>query len=136
MGTNYFLRFNTCSCCKRYDEAHIGKKSYGWSFSFQAYLHELVDAEHPDWGYTEESPFGFPVLSRADWLRALAEVKGDVFDEYGTEVETPVTWLAMLEPPDVHLRRREDDMTTYPAYMERTGWRDAEGFRFEPREFS
>lgn len=136
MGTNYTLRFNACTCCGRYDEAHIGKKSFGWSFGFRAYEHKLISEEHPDWGYDQKSPFGFPVLSRADWLRALVEFKGDVFDEYGRRVEAPVTWLSTLEPPDLDLQRREDEMTSYPSYYEVTGWRDPEGFRFEPREFS
>jgi hypothetical protein len=34
MGTNYFLRKNICKCCDRYDEQHIGKKSFGWQFTF------------------------------------------------------------------------------------------------------
>jgi hypothetical protein len=44
MGTNYYVAENHCKCCDRYDETyHIGKSSYGWSFSFQGYkLEELV----------------------------------------------------------------------------------------------
>ena len=136
MGTNYVLRYNACEHCSRYDEAHIGKQSFGWSFLFRAYPHELLNPAQPEWGYQPASPFGFPVLSRADWLRVLAEVRGDVFNEYGDEIETPVAWLSTIEPPDAALQRREDGMTTYPSYFDPTGWRDAEGFRFEPREFS
>jgi hypothetical protein len=38
MGTNYYVAKNKCDCCKRYDtEYHIGKSSWGWSFTFQGY---------------------------------------------------------------------------------------------------
>ena len=33
MGTNYYLTFNECDCCKRMDKIHIGKSSAGWYFS-------------------------------------------------------------------------------------------------------
>lgn len=127
MGTNYFLRFNACECCGRYDEAHIGKKSMGWSFAFRAY-----GGPHAD-----ESPFGFDVHSRADWRRALATVAGKVFDEYGREVEErPLLWLGGLEPPDRRQQVFENEESHYPIWYDRTAWRDAEGFRFESREFS
>jgi len=34
MGTNYYIRYNICNCCKRYDEIHMGKQSMGWKFNF------------------------------------------------------------------------------------------------------
>lgn len=136
MGTNYYLRFNACGHCERYEDAHIGKQSFGWSFLFRRYEHRLMNEEHPDWGYEPRSPFGFEVRSRADWLRVLAEVPGTVVDEYGTEVDEPATWLRQLEPPTSKQRRFEDDQRHYFRYAERTDVRDAEGFRFESREFS
>lgn len=136
MGTNYFLRYNACGHCERYEEAHIGKQSFGWSFLFRAYEHRLMNEGHPDWGHDPRSPFGFEVRSRADWLRVLAEVPGSVVDEYGSEVEDPVAWLNDLEPPSLVQRRFEDDPRHYPSYCERTDRRDADGFRSESREFS
>ena len=35
MGTNYYYRTNMCQTCGRFEEAHIGKSSAGWQFSFQ-----------------------------------------------------------------------------------------------------
>ncbi len=35
MGTNYYLIYNECKCCNRYDEIHLGKSSGGWKFTFQ-----------------------------------------------------------------------------------------------------
>lgn len=41
MGTNYYVAKNKCDCCKRYDkEYHIGKSSWGWSFTFQGYPYD------------------------------------------------------------------------------------------------
>ena len=34
MGTNYYVKEKLCEHCNRYEEVHIGKKSYGWSFCF------------------------------------------------------------------------------------------------------
>ena len=47
MGTNFYIRYNKCSCCDRYDELHVGKSSYGWSFSFHS-LDEYVDISKLD----------------------------------------------------------------------------------------
>jgi hypothetical protein len=126
MGTNYHLRYNDCDGCGRYDEAHIGKQSAGWSFLFRAY-----GGPHAD-----ESPFGFDVRSRADWRRVLETVKGRVVDEYDREVDEPLVWLDGHRPPDGAQRAFEETPGFYPSYYDRTEWRDTEGFRFEPREFS
>lgn len=34
MGTNYYIRENECENCKRFEDIHLGKSSYGWQFSF------------------------------------------------------------------------------------------------------
>lgn len=66
MGTNYHWRDQPCGHCGHYEEIHVGKSSGGWSFGFRACPHRLWREEHPDWGYDPASPFGFPVMSRAD----------------------------------------------------------------------
>jgi hypothetical protein len=65
MGTNYYVRFNHCKQCNRYEEVHIGKSSYGWTFSFHA---------------TEECK------SYKDWLKFLSKEGVDIFDEYDRKV--------------------------------------------------
>ncbi len=62
-GTNYYHRKNTCKCCGRYDEMHIGKASFGWSFGFHG---------------TDK------IKSIRDWKKELQE--GQIFDEYGREI--------------------------------------------------
>ena len=61
MGTNYYWRYNLCTGCGRDDEAHVCKSGHTW----QAYRNELLNAQHPEWGYTVESPFGRPIESVA-----------------------------------------------------------------------
>ncbi len=35
MGTNYYVKKDTCDTCGRHEEIHLGKSSWGWQFSFQ-----------------------------------------------------------------------------------------------------
>lgn len=37
MGTNYYWVENECECCNRKELFHIGKRSYGWAFTFKGY---------------------------------------------------------------------------------------------------
>ncbi len=68
-GTNYYHRKNTCKCCGRYDEVHIGKASIGWSFGFHG---------------TDE------IRSTLDWMEELRT--GQIFDEYGSELSSDEFW--------------------------------------------
>jgi hypothetical protein len=136
VGTNYVLRQTECPACHRTDEIHIGKKSHGWSFSFRGYRHQLLDPSHPDWGFEHNSPFGEPVLSRADWIRVVGGYDGRVFDEYHREIADPVAWLKGLEPPDARQQRWEDEHMGSFWQPDERDWRDAEGFRFYDGEFS
>ncbi len=50
MGTNYYLKHKKCECCGLRDEEktmHIGKSSYGWSFSFHGIPEEIENER--DW---------------------------------------------------------------------------------------
>ena len=65
MGTNYYVKYNQCNHCGRYDEEHIGKSSFGWTFTFHA---------------TDK------IRSWKDWKDFLTTgIK--IFDEYGTEID-------------------------------------------------
>ncbi|WP_433731062.1 hypothetical protein ACQP2Y_21720 [Actinoplanes sp. CA-051413] len=141
MGTNFFYRTNVCGHCDRYQEVHVGKRSAGWSFGFRGYPHTLFDVEHPEWGYDTESPFGFPVLSRADWRKVFADTPGELWDEYGRRVDEPAVWLDQHEAPDDAQIRKEEGMTSIAWWVDgyspgARSWRDAEGFRFDVGEFS
>jgi hypothetical protein len=138
MGTNYYWRDAPCNECGRYDEHHVGKSSAGWSFGFRAYPHLLSSDEHPEWGHYPCSPFGFPVLTRADWRRVFTERTGQLWDEYRRLVDDPVVWLDGLKPPGEAAREWEDGMlgsSTFRVPAD-TEWRDPEGFHFYAGEFS
>lgn len=139
MGTNFFWRFNACDHCERYNEAHVGKRSGGWSFGFRAWPHKLMDENYPDWGYDPESPFGFEVMSRADWREVFTVWLGRLFDEYGREEPDPLAWLDGLAVPDAEQIGKEDSpewLGPYADTVRDRQHRDAEGFRFGAYEFS
>jgi len=69
MSTNYYLRTNICECCNRYDEQHIGKKSYGSKFVF--YLPEEYEVCRDYF---------------VEVCRIVLTGNGKIFDEYGKEV--------------------------------------------------
>jgi hypothetical protein len=110
---------NPCAHCRHDTVFHVGHQAGGWSFIFQTF-----DADR--------SPFGFPVLSRADWRKVLVR-KGRILDEYGREVEDPPGWLDELVAPDAAQVHKE---TVWLG-----GWRaedlprDPEGFRIQSHQF-
>jgi hypothetical protein len=138
VGTNFEWRDVPCGHCGRSDpEIHVGKRSAGWSFGFQGYPHQLVDEAHPDWGFGPQSPFGFPVMSRADWRTVFTTTRpGTLVDEYGQTVDDPVAWLDALPAPDADQIARERAWMVLPTWYVDDDWRDPEGFRFTAREFS
>jgi hypothetical protein len=129
MGTNYYWHDRPCEHCGRYEDIHVGKSQHTW----RAYFHALLDDEHPDWGYQDESPFGFPVLSLADWRRVFNERPGELWDEYGRRINDPLAWLAEAKPwqpgPDGWKYLDEDIRSG-------RGWLDGEKYRFHAGEFS
>jgi len=87
MGTNYDWRYNYCKCCKRYDEIHIGKSSFGWTFSFQAFKHYDIESEKiPSYRLKENQPKYFEIKSYKDWLTFFDLAIGEIFDEYGKKI--------------------------------------------------
>lgn len=135
MGTNYYLRINNCEPCGRYDQIHVGKSSAGWSFGFRGHLHKLMNDQHPDWGYDHQSPFGYPITSRADWAKAFTDTNGHLYDEYGSHIPDPLTWLNNLTPPDDQQIAKEIRHGR-ERYRGRSDWDDPERFRFTADEFS
>lgn len=135
MGTNYYYRFNECEHCNRYDEAHVGKQSGGWSFLFHGYQHKLWNPDYPEWGYDPESPFGCNVMSRDAWRKIFLNVKGKLFTEYKVRVD-PILWIDSLVPPDIDQVRKEKEMMGEHYRPDKTDYIDFEGFRVSTRDFS
>jgi hypothetical protein len=62
MGTNYYVRYNICKKCNRYDELHLGKSSIGWVFGFRG--HENIE-------------------SFREWEKFIKDNNCLIYDEYG-----------------------------------------------------
>jgi hypothetical protein len=105
VGTNYYHRFNECSCCGRYDERHIGKSSAGWTFSFQAYQ---------------------DVNSFDEWKERLKE--GKIVDEYGVEL-TLEEFVEMVKSKQTN---GKNHAITYPND---DNFVDKDGYSFSNRDF-
>ena len=73
MGTNYYVKRDPCPHCGRSDDRlHIGKSSFGWTFTFQG---------------TET------IRSEADWRAELAKPDVIIQDEYDRPVTQEEFWL-------------------------------------------
>ena len=125
MGTNYYVAKNMCECCDRYDsEYHIGKSSYGWSFSFQ--------------GYTWNK-----LTSWKEWKEFLkTEI---IVDEYGKRIDYDwfVNMIETYKSPSFvqagrkNLQHNEQGKTgTHPWFNPEYDWDDEDGYAFCSREFS
>ena len=66
MGTNYYARINTCDKCKRHEEIHIGKSSFGWRFGVEI---------HEEYYKNTKELFDF-----------LTQANVELFNEYGEQV--------------------------------------------------
>lgn len=87
MGTNYYLRKNTCEHCGRGDEdLHIGKSSGGWCFSLCVHPYENIN-------------------TLEDWRREWDHMESDtrIVNEYN-EIFTPDQMLKVITE-----RRRDID---------------------------
>jgi hypothetical protein len=131
MGTNYYWHDRPCDHCGRSDVVHVFKSGGNW----RAYLHQLMDADHPDWGYLHQSPFGYQVASVADWRRVFTERPGELWNEYGDRIPDPLAWLDSIKPPD------DDHKARLIGWHQRdlddgTDWFDPEGYFFHAGEFS
>lgn len=140
MGTNYYLRYNQCTCCDRYDELHIGKSSGGWSFSFHAIEEYIsmkdIDPKHLLAGSDDKL---LVIHSYKDWKkfinRYVLELEtAKIYDEYGTLIH-PSELYEMIER-----KKGEKNHTTYvkenhpdSAYRD---FYDEEGNSFSTSEFT
>ena len=83
MGANYYVRYNECECCGRFEEYHIGKSSAGWCFSLHI---------NPDDG----------INNLEDMEDLMAH--GRIFDEYGMEY----TFDEMIDVITNRYRRKKE----------------------------
>lgn len=112
MGTNYYWRKNICESCKRYEEIHIGKSSFGWTFSFHG---------------TDE------IRSYKDWIKKL-ESEGEIYDEYDEKIcldEFKYLVQARTKAKLNHTIQCEKDY----RFSSFNTWLDEDGHSFSSGEF-
>lgn len=125
MGTNYYWARNNCNHCQRHDRVHIGKKSFGWMFSFR--------------GHTDIVP---NIRSWAEWKRELEHTDdpAPIINEYGERL-TFAEFAEIVEGSRTEKQNHFDYcMREYPEWSKNAAdgreWKDAEGFSFSAWEFS
>lgn len=105
---NYYLRFNNCTKCKRYDELHIGKDSSGWKFVFQGFT-RLIS-----------------IISIEDWKKKTK--RGKIFNEDGKRMNVKDFW----EMVKTKRREKRNHSEEYPQGT----WLDKHGNSFIGQDFS
>ena len=121
MGTNYYFKKGktTCHCCgSEIDkEYHIGKKSYGWEFSFE---------ENRD----------FNLYSCKDYLNFLQNNKIKIYNEYQDEI-------SIIDFRKLVLSSKDGKNKNHTVYVEKDCrsivddcYICTDGFSFSKTEFS
>lgn len=124
MGTNYYVISDYCKCCDRYSEDyHIGKSSWGWSFTFQ----------------------GYPEDDLVSWKKYKAFLKDkQIKDEYGEDI-TYEEFVSMIEKEKAPGFVRQDGHKNLQHntegkkknwYRPDYDWDDDDGYAFTRTEFS
>jgi hypothetical protein len=126
MGTNYYVVKNVCECCHRYDiQYHIGKSSWGWSFTFQGYKYDNLTS----------------------WKQWKEFLKPEIIkDEYGDRIHW-IDFVKMVENEkspnyvrdDGHKNlqhNEEGKKTPWPTFNPEYDWTDEDGYAFTSRDFS
>lgn len=112
MGTNYYARVDPCKCCNMSDTVfHIGKSSYGWTFSFHALN---------DYYYGE-------IKSAKEWFKFLNKRNVKIFDEYKEEVS--------LKELKELINLKKNEPNNHAKLYPENCFLDAEGNSFSGEEF-
>lgn len=108
MGTNFYAREEICKTCGHAKkEIHIGKSSFGWTFSFHA---------------SEE------MRSAKLWYMFLSQKDVKIFDEYDREI----SFEDFKNYIDSKKKEKHNHAKEYPEGC----FIDQEGNSFSEREFS
>lgn len=110
MGTNYYARINICKECKRPEqEIHLGKNSFGWTFSFQY----------------NEGQYYKNVKEMAEWLKDKR-----IFDEYGDECSADAFWkmVSAKQEDNGNRRHAKEHASPHDFFID--------GYSFSDIEFS
>lgn len=126
MGTNYYVAKDRCKCCNRYsEEYHIGKSSYGWSFTFHGYKYE-------------------DLISWKKWKeflkdQVIADEYGDIiqYDDFVLLIEGPKSPNCIGALGSKNLQHNEQGrIDQSPWFNPEYDWDDEDGYAFSSRDFS
>lgn len=128
MGMNYYLHLDECDKCHRpAKKIHIGKSSFGWTFSFRGYKFPLFDDEP------------YAVHYEKDWLPYLenaiknlcSKIRNEDGEEIGLDEFKHLVESKKSEENNHTLRCRESH-----SDHARDCWLDNDGHSFTGCEFS
>jgi len=142
MGTNYYIRYNLCNCCNRYDEIHIGKSSAGWQFSFHAVDDsDIKMALFDPKDMLDDTDRHLIISSFQDWKSFIEKYvikykAAKIYNEYD-ELQDPIEFFKLIEAK----RKEENNQAKYvmkseSSYRYRGDYVDDEGYSFSPGDFS
>ena len=118
MGVNYYIRNGKkeCVCCgSEVDNMlHIGKKSFGWEFSFKA---------HKD----------LNINSFGDWIKFLDNSTEDIIDEYGDVISKTDFYIMVERSKNCKNKNHYKEYKNNPY---NTSFLDEDGYSFDYAEFS
>lgn len=124
MGCNYYARINCCEKCSKPDKTlHIGKSSYGWTFSFQALRY---------WDAPDEKP----IDSEQRWREVLSSASIRIFNEYDKECDKNEFWKMVDEKRDSKNNQTLYCQEHYPHEVSKDNFLDAKGNSFSWSDFS
>lgn len=125
MGMNYYLLEDICECCHRERrKLHIGKSSFGWTFSFHGFRNEWDQPNIKSW---------------ADWKEYLKlRIDGTcaIVDEDGEFIALDTFFYLVESKKNNLLNHTIRCRVTHPEHAERDCWLDDEGNSFSAGEFS
>jgi len=133
MGTNYYMIYNECNCCDRFDSFHIGKKSFGWQFSFQCIQPEMPYTS-PDGCLTVSNPKDVMAYSWSDWKEMLKSEEISIHDEYNRSVP----YLELKKIVEDSMKDKTNKNHTVEcgkSYYGEAPYLDSEGYSFVFNEF-
>lgn len=141
MGTNYYWCINYCTHCQRSEKHHIGKRSGGWQFAFQAYPDGVHD---DDW-----KPITPPIMSWSDWKKVVVRQPedqkdplykvpwGHIEDEYGSVIP-PDEFEEIVEKSAGEKNHVDYLLSSYhkSSYNSKLDFKDSEGWTMSTVDFS
>lgn len=144
MSTNFYYQV-TDGPLALFESLHIGKRSAGWEFSFQAFDEIPGEVTYSNRASVLEMKVKVPALrirSVKDWKSFMAKNPGEIQDEYGTVYSAKEfwdiveglapgnTWAQTGKPLLNHFDELVRNVDRYGPVDPKQDWKDAQGFSF------